>query len=89
MPLTPPPSGKAAGWRGALKELRIDTKQQVDDDDELELTPDSMSARVAEADSPVGKRRSIPAPIPPVRQMTIEDGDFGGSMHRRVSGVGA
>ena len=87
--MTPPPSTeKAAGWRGALKELRIDTKQDLPDNEDMELTPDSMSARVAAIDSAIGmsppeKRRSLP----PVRQSTI-DGDFG-NMHRRVSGVGA
>lgn len=78
MPLTPPhsaekpsdpllePQGPAPGtWRGALKELRIDTQRSLqaldygaDDDDNMELTPDSMSARVAAhevvADSAIG-----------------------------------
>jgi len=47
------PSEKVTNWRGALKELRIDTdKKAVLNDDDDELTPDSMSARIL--DSAIG-----------------------------------
>ena len=84
LPLTPPPTAKASGWRGALKELRINTKAQTDDEDDMELTPDSMSARVATLDSAVSM--SPPTRLPPVKKSTIDGMDFS-SMHRRVSGV--
>jgi glucosamine-6-phosphate deaminase len=104
MPLTPPhsaekPAGPAPGtWRGALKELRIDTQKSNElEDDDLELTPDSMSARVAASetvDSAIGmsppndQRGSIvmsERKLPPVRKSTIDGLDFS-SMSRRVSG---
>ena len=48
-----PNTEKVANWRGALKELRIDTeKKPVAHDDDDELTPDSMSARIL--DSAIG-----------------------------------
>jgi glucosamine-6-phosphate deaminase len=47
-----PTTEKVTNWRGAIKELRIDTDKKpvaVEDD---ELTPDSMSARIV--DSAIG-----------------------------------
>jgi hypothetical protein len=80
---------KAAGWRGALRELRIDTKKPEADDDDMELTPDSMSARVAAFDSAISMSPVAKKTLPPVRKSTIDGLDFS-SMHRRVSGeVGA
>jgi hypothetical protein len=81
---------KVAGWRGALRELRIDTKRpESADDDDMELTPDSMSARVAAFDSAISMSPIAKKSLPPVRKSTIDGLDFS-SMHRRVSGeVGA
>jgi hypothetical protein len=81
---------KVAGWRGALRELRIDTKNpESADDDDMELTPDSMSARVAAFDSAISMSPIAKKSLPPVRKSTIDGLDFS-SMHRRVSGeVGA
>ncbi len=47
-----PSTEKVANWRGALKELRIDTDKKPVTADEDELTPDSMSARIV--DSAIG-----------------------------------
>ena len=47
-----PTNEKVANWRGALKELRIDTDKKPVAMDEDELTPDSMSARIV--DSAIG-----------------------------------
>ena len=47
-----PATEKVANWRGALKELRIDTDKKPVAVDEDELTPDSMSARIV--DSAIG-----------------------------------
>lgn len=64
---------KVANWRGALKDLRIDTEKKhvpVDDD---ELTPDSMSARIV--DSAIG--------MSPPRKP--KEGEFEAPMFDRMS----
>jgi hypothetical protein len=49
-----PANEKVANWRGALKELRIDTNKKQVEQDLDELTPDSMSARIENLDSAIG-----------------------------------
>ena len=48
-----PATEKVANWRGALKELRVDTDRTPVPQDPDELTPDSMSARIG-LDSAIG-----------------------------------
>ncbi|EHY61144.1 Glucosamine-6-phosphate deaminase [Exophiala dermatitidis] len=49
VPAQKPSVAKVDNWRGALKDLRIDTdKKQVDQEDG-ELTPDSMSSRLVDS----------------------------------------
>jgi hypothetical protein len=76
-----PTDEKVANWRGALKELRIDTDKKpvaVDDD---ELTPDSMSARINGLDSAIG--------MSPPRQAKDEDIKMFDPMSSRVNTLAA
>lgn len=40
---------KTKNWRGALKELTVDTQRKRILDDDEELTPDSMSSRMVDS----------------------------------------
>ena len=40
---------QAVDWRGALKELKIDTEKHRKMEDDGELTPDSMSSRILDS----------------------------------------
>jgi hypothetical protein len=93
LPLTPPPTtlkDPAPGtWRGALKELRIDTQRsrELGDDDDMELTPDSMSARVAAHEEKEGYDSAIGMSPPREKNKRGSYGGLGMGMERKLPPV--